>query len=214
MNKSRRFFTVLSALRLWSLFVGIFKLYARIVPPTKHITLDGINGGPRRPYLTRWHLIPRNRFFNVYLHFFVHGDDDRALHDHAWNSWSLILDGRYYEVTRAVHDYGVDANVALFDKYHPNDGREFVSRTYDEAANVEHFTYEQEFHAGDWRALPMPHPHFLKLAGPNNDQPCMTLFITGPRRGRWGFYCPEGHRDFADYLADHPTKPNATVGCE
>ncbi len=42
---SRRFFNVLYALRLWFVFVGFWKLYARIVKPSKHITLDGIDGG-------------------------------------------------------------------------------------------------------------------------------------------------------------------------
>lgn len=211
---SRRFCDMLFKLRLWYVFVACFKLYARLVPPTKHITLDGINGGPRRPYLTRWHMIPRNRFFNVYLHAFLHGDDDRALHTHAWNAWSLILDGGYTEITGETHDYDTDDNEELFAKMHPDDGREFISRNYDEAANVEHFQYAQDFLAGDWRAMPKPHPHYLKLFGPSNDVPCMTLFITGPRRGRWYFKCPEGDRDFEEYLADHPTRPNATVGCE
>ena len=94
-NVSRRFFNVLYTMRLWFVFVGFWKLYERIVPPSKHITLDGIDGGERRPYLTRWHVLPRNKWFNIYLHRFIHGDDDRALHDHPWHSASLILDGRW-----------------------------------------------------------------------------------------------------------------------
>lgn len=39
-------------------------------------------GGNANPYLLRWWVIPRNRFFNVYLHKFLRDDDDRALHDH------------------------------------------------------------------------------------------------------------------------------------
>ena len=42
---SRKFFNLLSMLGLWSLFVGAFKLYARIVKPSKIIMLDGIDGG-------------------------------------------------------------------------------------------------------------------------------------------------------------------------
>ena len=52
-------------------------------------------------YLHRWHLIPRNRFCNLYLHRFLASDDDRALHDHPWYSLSLILRGRYLEIFRA-----------------------------------------------------------------------------------------------------------------
>ena len=50
------------------------------------------------PYLSRWWVIPRNRWFNVYLHLFEHSDDDRALHDHPWVNMSLLLKGCYCEV--------------------------------------------------------------------------------------------------------------------
>ncbi len=49
-----------------------------------------------RPYLYRWHLIPRNPFFNIYLHHFV-GDDARTLHDHPWVSLAYQLSGGLYE---------------------------------------------------------------------------------------------------------------------
>jgi len=48
-------------------------------------------------YLWRWWLIPRNRFFNIYLHRFGRSDDDRALHDHPWFSVSLLLKGEMIE---------------------------------------------------------------------------------------------------------------------
>lgn len=48
-------------------------------------------------YLLRWHVIPRNRYFNIYLHKFCRSDDDRALHDHPWNSVSILLKGSYIE---------------------------------------------------------------------------------------------------------------------
>ena len=61
---------------------------------------------PKRPpdftiqdnYLLRWHLIPRNRWFNIYLHNIRHSDDDRALHDHPWWNVSIILKGSYNEM--------------------------------------------------------------------------------------------------------------------
>ena len=56
-------------------------------------------GGKENPYLLRWWVIPRNRFFNVYLHKFLRDDDDRALHDHPWLSLSVILKGGYVEHT-------------------------------------------------------------------------------------------------------------------
>lgn len=48
-------------------------------------------------YLWRWYLIPRNRFFNIYLHRFGRSDYDRALHDHPWASVSLLLKGEMIE---------------------------------------------------------------------------------------------------------------------
>lgn len=70
----------------------------------RHITHrrpDFIIGGAELPYLLRWFVIPRNRFFNVYLHCFKRSDDDRALHDHPWASLSIILRGAYTEHTIA-----------------------------------------------------------------------------------------------------------------
>ncbi len=66
---------------------------------------DFIIGGAERPYLLRWWVIPRNRFFNVYLHLFCRSDDDRALHDHPWLfNCSVLLDGEYVEHTSSgVH---------------------------------------------------------------------------------------------------------------
>lgn len=49
-------------------------------------------------YLLRWYVIPRNRFLNVYLHHFLHDDEDRALHDHPWWFVSIMLRGGYAEV--------------------------------------------------------------------------------------------------------------------
>lgn len=53
---------------------------------------------PDGVYLRRWWLIPRNPWFNVYLHHFLQSDDDRALHDHPWTfNISILLLGRYVE---------------------------------------------------------------------------------------------------------------------
>ncbi|HEX7906838.1 MAG TPA: hypothetical protein VF534_01930 [Paraburkholderia sp.] len=63
---------------------------------------DVVIGESHRPYLLRWWVIPRNRFFNVYLHRFMRSDDDRALHDHPWLNCSILLRGRYVEHTIAA----------------------------------------------------------------------------------------------------------------
>lgn len=56
-----------------------------------------IIGEPDEPYLKRWFVIPRNRWFNIYLHHFHRSDDDRALHDHPWINCSILLHGSYLE---------------------------------------------------------------------------------------------------------------------
>lgn len=79
---------------------------------------DFIIGGAERPYLLRWWVIPRNRFFNIYLHRFLRDDDDRALHDHPWPWCSIILRGSYIEHTIAAggihHQRRCDAGAVRF----------------------------------------------------------------------------------------------------
>lgn len=48
-------------------------------------------------YLSRWYVVPRNRYFNVYLHKFTGSDDDRAMHDHPWWSLSFLFKGELKE---------------------------------------------------------------------------------------------------------------------
>lgn len=54
-------------------------------------------GPPDDVYLKRWWIIPRNRWFNIYLHQFLRSDDDRANHDHPWVNCSILLTGSYLE---------------------------------------------------------------------------------------------------------------------
>ena len=49
-------------------------------------------------YLNRWHIIPRNRWLNIYLHQIIGPDRAQDMHDHPWWSLSLKLRGYYYEV--------------------------------------------------------------------------------------------------------------------
>lgn len=49
-----------------------------------------------KPTYTRWYVIPRNRWFNIYLHNFIN-DDDHHLHDHRMLNISILLEGSYFE---------------------------------------------------------------------------------------------------------------------
>ena len=66
--------------------------------------------GPKEnPYLLRWYIVPRNDWFNIYVHKFLRDDDDRAMHDHPWWSLSVLLHGSYVEQTttgRITYGFG------------------------------------------------------------------------------------------------------------
>ena len=53
-------------------------------------------------YLNRWHLIPRNKWFNVYLHQFIGPDPSAAWHDHPWWNLTIKLRGDYVETGNGV----------------------------------------------------------------------------------------------------------------
>lgn len=72
----------------------------RIIARTSARLPDVTIGGHADPYLLRWWVIPRNKWFNIYLHRFLRSDDDRALHDHPWMWCSILLRGAYLEVTQ------------------------------------------------------------------------------------------------------------------
>ena len=52
-------------------------------------------------YMHRWHLLRKPGVRNLYAHLYLGSDDDRALHDHPWASWSILLWGSLYEVTES-----------------------------------------------------------------------------------------------------------------
>lgn len=69
--------------------------------PDREIWLDG------EVYMKRWYLIPRNRFFQIYVHEIVRSDRDRELHDHPSSNISFILDGSYREYFSRPSEIGV-----------------------------------------------------------------------------------------------------------
>ena len=75
---------------------GVLRAFAR---RTAQRAPDFVIGGEANPYIRRWWVIPRNRWFNIYLHEILRSDDDRALHDHPWWNLSIIISGRYVEHT-------------------------------------------------------------------------------------------------------------------
>lgn len=47
-------------------------------------------------YLERWGL--ETPWASLRLHHWLHGDDERARHDHAWNFLTLVLRGGYWDI--------------------------------------------------------------------------------------------------------------------
>ena len=60
-------------------------------------------GPSGNPYMLRWFLTPRGDEGGIYLHRFLHDDEDRAFHDHPWDSISLMLSGEIREL-RPEHE--------------------------------------------------------------------------------------------------------------
>jgi len=136
-------------------------------------------------YLTRWHVIPRNRFFNIYLHKFTGDDDNRALHDHPWHSFSILLKGEMNEMSRMPPEdfikYGVDMRDSIVEVNYAN----LVSR----------FRFRRATFA-----------HRLELL--DKTKPAWTLFITGPAIREWGFHCSKGWQHWSTMT----TKEGETIG--
>lgn len=135
---------------------------------------DFIIGGAERPYMLRWWVIPRNRWFNIYLHKILRDDDDRALHDHPWWNISILLRGAYREV---MPDLRV--------RWTP----------YTRIADLPKVTKLRR--AGSVVFRRATASHRLEVA----EGPVWSLFITGPVIRRWGFHCPKGWRYWRDFVA-------------
>ncbi len=159
---------------------------------------DVVIGGRDAPYLRRWHVIPRNRFFNIYFHHFLRSDDDRALHDHPWINISWLLSGSY-------------------DEWAPAKGHDGHTRTTrNEGALV--FRRPTSLHRIQLRARSV----FKKEQGSRLpvhylvEEPVWTLFITGPVVREWGFACPQGWRHWKDFTSFEGTGDGTTIGkgCE
>ena len=132
-------------------------------------------------YMKRMPLIPRNRWFNVYLHVYTGPDNrDEGLHDHPWHSLSIRLWGRKLA------------------EYRPSDwvppARWGPKRGHWMLVVLPRIVLRQatDPHAICWGTWPV-----------------VTLFITGPRKRDWGFYTDEGWRPAQDVIAER-YKPNAS----
>jgi len=156
---------------------------------------DKIIGGAENPYIYRWHVIPRNRWFNLYFHNQVRPDDDRALHDHPWPNISIVLEGGYLEQRPA------------FPKEWPHNRKtEIVDRP---AGSI------VARRAGAAHRLELLEDRFgLKHGQPSRLRPSWSLFITGPVLRPWGFWCPQGWVWWQDFTDPSGLRPGKGCGEE
>jgi hypothetical protein len=132
---------------------------------------DFIIGTAEEPYMHRWWVIPRNRFFNIYLHNIKRDDADYALHDHPWMNLSIVLKGGYYEVTPLWRP-SVRAPQPL--------------------------THTAWKRPGSWTLRRPTSAHRLMVESSNG--PTWSLFITGPVMRSWGFWCKRGWLPYKDVV--------------
>lgn len=123
------------------------------------------------PYMIRWHIIPRNRLFNIYFHNFRQSDDDRALHDHPWWSMSYILEGEYDEILPGPTFHSPDPE----NRFRNNVADTIAVRRH---AGLRHLNSRSADSA-----------HRVRLV---DGKPVWTIFITKRITRKWGFYCPQG----------------------
>lgn len=160
---------------------------------------DVILGSLDDPYMLRWWVIPRNRYFNIYLHKFMRSDDDRALHDHPWASMSFILSGFYIEEVPVDHDKWVNEGDRRTVKHLRRKWRPYFRG----AEAIHRVELISEYWSGSC------HKHNSR-----GEKPVWTLFITGPWRRSWGFWCPFGFRHWSEFLEEgrEPGDKTSVVG--
>lgn len=138
-----------------------------------------------RDQTLRWWIIPKNRWFNVYLHKFVLSDEDRALHDHPWLNASILVSGEYIEwVPRGFVGIGDTPN-----------------RPYRRRQGYVYFRKPSQAHRVELECAGYALPDSLFPEGEPLYNPVITIFLTGPWVRNWGFLCPQGWRRWQDFCS-------------
>ena len=146
--------------------------------------------GPENdPYMERWFLIPHNHFFNIYLHY-MHHDDDDVLHDHPWKSLSFIL----------------SAPQALIERY----ATKFVTRFSSELNESIKLPIIEERQIQEGQIVYRNETFAHQLIVPTHT---ITLFFTWRTVREWGFYCPNGWKNGRDYVNVRDNVSTIGRGC-
>lgn len=140
--------------------------------------------------MDRWFLIPRNKWFNIYVHR-LNGADPQRVHDHPWWNISIMLKGRrwehmpveplsHWEVRQWAHP-----SAAIYSAWK----RGLKAAKYQTLRSVLRNPGSIVFR----RATDA---HRLETIG----RPSYSLFITGPVVREWGFWLPTGWVTFKDHV--------------
>lgn len=144
---------------------------------------------PENPYLRRWHVLPRNKYFNIYLHEILMPDAETALHDHPWWNISIVLKGGYLEYLK-----GKDGDLVKQIVVWRSPGSIIFRRATDA---------HRIGLAANWDPA----------IGKQTWLPSWSLFITGRNVRVWGFHCPQGWTPYDKFLKVTSTTSTGK-GCE
>lgn len=114
-------------------------------------------------YLYRWYVTPHSKDANIYFHVQTASDPERPLHDHPWDSTSVILAGGYEEI--------IDKDPEQY--WDISQGAECWTRIPGDVI----------LRRANWA-------HRLIL--PAHIPYSMSLFTTGPKVRDWGFWLKDG----------------------
>lgn len=135
-------------------------------------------------YLLRWWVLPRNRWFNLYLHHMLRDDQDEALHDHPWVNVSIVVAGGYFE--------------QMPSKRRPRSVASILPRTVWRKPGSIVF-----------RRATTPHRLTLPAYGDSS----ISFFVTGPVVREWGFLCPKGWVHWKEFVKVVPGGNDTGRGC-
>lgn len=131
------------------------------------------------PYLTRWAIkLPFGLTLRV--HHWDRSDDKRAMHDHSWWFFTLVLKGRYEDWTRGPICSKCNGVGKLFTRpveYHDwTVCDQCEGRGFDRAIQL--------MKPGSFQFRPALHTHTVNVQKGG----CWTILLMGPETRKWGFW--------------------------
>lgn len=141
-------------------------------------------------YMERWWRIPRNWATNIYFHVVRRSDDDRALHDHPWWSFSIVLEGGYWEETilpGGVHKREWFGPGRMKFRTSGKYAHRLELATEHVPARPAALQYAETMRGETLELYTMGGADKPKPAY-DVELPARTIFVTGPVLRRWGFH--------------------------